>query len=176
MAFYVNGVFLGYRNQDFNQIYLVTNNQWNWLVNSGLDVSIAKQGGRVQWLASYSHQWRHVAGTWVPNDPASFIQPDAFPNDKGIGNTRGPLTTPVESNSLSGTYMAGSGQWRENVASLSGSASPLLSFFGSAALVEPGGETFHHHDVAGFGSFAHDLLRFVASAGTVKLGDQRQDG
>jgi len=117
---YEDGVFKGYRNPNFNQIYLVTNNQWNWLVYSGLDVSIAKQGGRVQWLASYNHQWRHVAGTFVPNDPASFIQPDAFPNDKGIGTTRAPLSVPIESNSLSGTYMAGSGQWRDNVVSLSG--------------------------------------------------------
>jgi hypothetical protein len=116
---YANGAFQGYRNQNLNQIYLVTNNQWNRLVYSGLDLSIAKQGGRLQWLASYNHQWRHVAGTWVPNDPASFIQPDAFANDKGIGNTRGPLATPVESNSLSGTYMAGSGQWRDNAFSLS---------------------------------------------------------
>jgi len=133
---YTSGVFRGYANPNFNQIYLVTNNQWNWLVYSGLDVSVAKQGGRVQWLASYNHQWRHVAGTWVPNDPSSFIQPGAFPNDKGIGNTRGPLSVPVESNSLSGTYMAGSGQWRDNVASLGASAvgpwgirvSPVLSF------------------------------------------------
>jgi hypothetical protein len=133
---YTNGVFRGYANQNFNQIYLVTNNQWNWLVYSGLDLSVAKQGGPIQWLASYNHQWRHVAGTWVPNDPASFIQPGAFPNDKGIGNTRGPLSAPVESNSLSGTYMAGSGQWRDNVASVSGSTqlpwgirvSPVLSF------------------------------------------------
>ena len=117
---YADGVFQGFKNQNFNQIYLVTNNRWNWLVYHGLDLSVARQGGRVQWLASYNHQWRHVAGTWVPNDPASFIQPDAFPNDKGIGNTRGPLTTPTESNSLSGTYMAGSGQWRDNAASLSG--------------------------------------------------------
>src|SRR6266566_7101203 len=119
---YVNGVFQAYKNPAFNQIYLVTNNQWNRLVYSGLDISVAKQGDRVQWLASYNHQWRHVAGTWVPNDPASFIQPGAFPNDKGIGNTRGPLSAPTESNSLSGAYMAGSGQWRENVVSLSGSA------------------------------------------------------
>jgi len=117
---YEDGVFKGYKNPNFNQIYLVTNNQWNRLVYSGLDVSIAKQGGRVQWLASYNHQWRHVAGTFVPNDPASFIQPDAFPNDKGIGTTRAPLSVPIESNSLSGTYMAGSGQWRDNVVSLSG--------------------------------------------------------
>jgi hypothetical protein len=118
---YVNGVFQGYRNQNFNQIYLVTNNRWNRLVYSGLDVSLAKGGGRIQWLASFNHQWRHVAGTWVPNDPASFIQPDGFPNDKGIGNTRGPLNSPVESNSLSGAYMAGSGQWRDNAASISAS-------------------------------------------------------
>src|SRR6185295_14567509 len=105
-------------------------------VYSGLDITLAGQGGRVQWIASYNHQWRHVAGTWVPNDPASFIQPGAFPNDKGIGNTKGPLSVPVESNSLSGTYMAGSGQWRDNVASVAANAvapwgirvSPVLLF------------------------------------------------
>jgi hypothetical protein len=118
---YTNGVFKGYTNPAFNQIYLVTNNQWNRLIYSGLDISIAKQGDRVQWLATYNHQWRHVAGTWVPNDPASFIQPGAFANDKGIGNTKAPFSTPTESNSLSGTYMAGSGQWRDDVISISGS-------------------------------------------------------
>src|SRR4029077_19918514 len=84
--------------------------------------SSAKQGDRVQWPATYNHQWRHVAGAWVPNDPASFIQPGAFPNDKGIGNTKGLTSSPIDSNSLCGTYMAGSGQWRENVASVSGNA------------------------------------------------------
>jgi len=119
---YTDGVFRGYKNPDFNQIYLVTNNQWNWLAYSGLDVSIARQGGRVQWLATYNHQWRHVAGTWVPNDPASFIQPGAFANDKGIGSTRAPLTVPLESNSLSGTYQVGAGNWRDNVVSVSANA------------------------------------------------------
>src|SRR5260221_5166471 len=119
---YVNGVFQGYQNPAFNQIYLVTNNHWNRLVYSGLDISVAKQGDRVQWLASYNHQWRHVAGTWVPNDPASFIQPSAFPNDKGIGNTRGPLSAPTESNSLSGTYQVGAGELRDKVVSVSGTA------------------------------------------------------
>ena len=57
-----------------------------------------KQTERFQALASYTHQWRHLAGTWQPNDPASFIQPDAFPNSKGIGST----TSTFESqNSLS---------------------------------------------------------------------------
>jgi hypothetical protein len=118
---YTAGVFQGYTNPNFNQIYLVTNNRWNWLVYSGLDVSVARQGARLQWLASYSHQWRHIAGTWVPNDPASFIQSGAFSNDRGIGNTKGSLSVPLDSNSLSGTYMAGSGQWRDNVFSLGGS-------------------------------------------------------
>src|SRR5262249_58043207 len=87
---YEDGVFKGYKNPNFNQIYLVTNNQWNWLVYSGLDVSIAKQGGRVQWLASYNHQWRRVARTFGANDPPPVLQADPSPPYNSVRTTRRP--------------------------------------------------------------------------------------
>jgi len=95
---YENNVFVGYRNESFNDIYKITNNVWNWPVYTFLEFQATKQTARFQALASYTHQRRRLAGTWQPNDPASFIQPDAFPNRKGIGST----TSTFESqNSLS---------------------------------------------------------------------------
>ena len=86
---YDNGVFSGYQNEEFNQIYRITNNTWNWLVYSGLEFTVTKRTANLQLIGGYTRTWDHVEGTWQPNDPASFIQPDAFPNDRGIGSFRG---------------------------------------------------------------------------------------
>ena len=95
---YEDNVFKGYRNEAFNDIFQITNNVWNWPVYTFFELLATKQTARFQGIASYTHQWRHLAGTWQPNDPASFIQPDAFPNRKGIGS----VTSTFESqNSLS---------------------------------------------------------------------------
>jgi hypothetical protein len=101
---YEGSVFKGYTNEAFNDIYKITNNVWNWPVYTFFELQATKQTARFQAIASYTHQWRHVAGTWQPNDPASFIQPDAFPNSRGIGST----TSTFESqNSLSGSASTG---------------------------------------------------------------------
>src|SRR5262245_2304837 len=84
---YEGNVFKGYRNENFNDIFRITNNDWNWPVYTFLELVATKQTARLQIIGSYTHQWRHLAGTWQPNDPASFIQPDAFPNSRGIGST-----------------------------------------------------------------------------------------
>jgi hypothetical protein len=95
---YDGGVFKGYRDEAFNDIYKITNNVWNWPVYTFLELQATKQTARFQAIGSYTHQWRHLAGTWQPNDPASFIQPDAFPNSKGIGSV---ANTTESQNSLS---------------------------------------------------------------------------
>lgn len=38
-----------------------------------------------QVLGSYTHSWSELSGTWQPGDPASFIQPNAFPFNQGLG-------------------------------------------------------------------------------------------
>jgi hypothetical protein len=106
---YEGNVFKGYANQDFNQIYLITNDSWSRYVYSGLDFSASKRTTWVQMLAGYTRGFQHVAGTWRPNDPASFIQPEAFPNDKGIGSIRGNQT-----NSLSGSADTRSPSWQKH--------------------------------------------------------------
>ena len=83
---YDGSVFKGYRNESFNDIYKITNNVWNWPVFTFFELQATKQTERFQAIAGYTYQWRHLAGTFQPNDPASFIQPDAFPNSRGIGS------------------------------------------------------------------------------------------
>ncbi len=86
---YANGRFLGYRDESQNDILLVTENTYNHPVYDAVTVQLAKNTRRLQVLANYTRQWRHMAGTWQPTDPAGFLQPNAFPNDGGIGGTSG---------------------------------------------------------------------------------------
>ena len=115
---YNGHVFEGYVDEAFNEFYIATNNGWNTPVYRSLDLSITKRTARLQGIASYVRQWRHVTGTWQPHDPASFIQPTAFANDKGIGSTAGVASAPIDANSLSGSQSASSTsasyQWRDH--------------------------------------------------------------
>ncbi|HWW83241.1 MAG TPA: TonB-dependent receptor [Vicinamibacterales bacterium] len=116
---YAGNVFAGYLNEAFNQIYQATNNRWNWPVYTSLELSVSKRTPRFQTVASYVRQWQHIAGSWQPNDPAAFIQPNAFPNDHGIGSSTGSTGSPTDANSLSGTQMTQFGttssQWQNHV-------------------------------------------------------------
>ncbi|HEX3703234.1 MAG TPA: TonB-dependent receptor [Vicinamibacterales bacterium] len=137
---YNGDVFAGYKNPAFNEIYVATNNRWNTPVYSSADVSITKRTARVEAVASYVRQWRHMDGTWQPNDPASFIQPDAFANDKGIGSSTGTAAATSDANSLSGTQMTqpvtGSGQWQDHTVRTG------LTYVGPWALILSGSYTF----------------------------------
>ncbi len=107
---YNGNVFVGYANPDFNAINRLTSNTYNWPVYTGVTLQAAREGTRWQFLADYTRQFRHMAGTWLPHDPASFIQPNAFADDKSIG-----IITGSVSNSLSGTAMTQAVQWRDHV-------------------------------------------------------------
>ena len=115
---YNGNVFEGYIDEAFNDIYMATNNRWSDPIYRSLDLSITKRTTRLQAIASYVRQWRHLTGEFQPNDPAAFIQPAAFPDDKGIGSTSGVASAPTDSNSLSGTQGASttsaSGQWQDH--------------------------------------------------------------
>lgn len=80
-----------------NSITLSTNNSWNWLVYHGLEFTVTKQAKAVNLLTTYTRVWDFVDGGWQPNDPASFLQPDAFPNEGGIGTVRGSGTNSIGS-------------------------------------------------------------------------------
>jgi hypothetical protein len=117
---YNGRVFAGYVNESVNDVYMAANNRWNTPVYSSLELSLTQRTARVQALASYVRQWRHIDGTWQPNDPAAFIQPGAFENNTGIGSSTGTATATFDSNSLSGFQMTqsvtASAQWQDHVA------------------------------------------------------------
>jgi hypothetical protein len=108
---YTGGVFSGVLDESQSLIYLNTNNQWNWFVYNGFEVTVSKRAKSLQILGSYGRNWQHIAGTWQPNDPASFIQPSAFANDRGLGSIRGSIV-----NSLAGDADTRSPSWQPHVA------------------------------------------------------------
>jgi len=70
--------------------YQQTNSTWTKYIYTGLEVTVSKaMSHNFQFLVGIHRQWQHQSGTWNPTDPARFIQPDAFPNDKGLWMTRG---------------------------------------------------------------------------------------
>jgi hypothetical protein len=113
-AIYEGGAFRGLRDPNFGQTYLLTKNIWNWVVYKAADVRVTKQTDRTQFLAGYTRRWRHIEGTWQPNDPASIIQPSAFPNDRGLGGIVGYDTY----SSLGGGFF--NIPWRDHTATAAG--------------------------------------------------------
>jgi hypothetical protein len=66
------------------------NNTWSSEVVNALEVVVAKNLSHdFQAMLSVSRQWQHLDGTWNPTDPARFIQPDAFPNDRVLPASSG---------------------------------------------------------------------------------------
>jgi outer membrane receptor protein involved in Fe transport len=130
-AIYNGAVFEGYRNPAQNEIFLVTNNEWNWPVYRALELVFTKQTARFQTVASYTRVWPYLAGTWQPNDPASFIQPDAFHLDRGLGSNDNRSASPNDS--LSTTATPSSIEWTEQVARASGVYRAPWNFLFSAS-------------------------------------------
>jgi hypothetical protein len=122
---YEGNVFKGYRDESQNEIYRATNNIWNWPIYTALELTATKRTAWIELIGSYTRQWQHLAGTWQPNDPASFIQPAAFPNDRQLGLPSGSsLSSPTEANSYSSFKLDRfvSSPWRDHLVRLGASA------------------------------------------------------
>jgi hypothetical protein len=77
-----------------------SNNTWSRLNYRAIELTVAKNMTRnFQAMAGLNRQWQHISGTWNPTDPARFIQPNAFANDKLLPMPRGNN----EDDSLSGS-------------------------------------------------------------------------
>jgi hypothetical protein len=113
---YTGGVFRGYEDVSQNAILLQTNNRWNTPIYTGVELVGSQRTRRSRFLVGYTRGFQHLDGTWQPNDPASFIQPTAFANNRGIGSIRG-----NENNSLSGTAQARNPMWIKHALRLAGS-------------------------------------------------------
>ncbi|MBI4477892.1 MAG: TonB-dependent receptor, partial [Acidobacteria bacterium] len=79
-----------------------SNNTWSKLNYRAVEITMAKSmSNNFQAMVGINRQWQHISGSWNPTDPARFIQPNAFANDKLLPMPRGNN----EENSLSyGSY------------------------------------------------------------------------
>ena len=108
---YDGGVFQGYRDPTANAIYRITNNTWNWFVYSGLELTVTKRTRNLQLIGGYTRAWDHVDGTWQPFDPAGIIEPEKFPNDRGIGSFRGGQS---DANSYTNIWNTRNSAWQDH--------------------------------------------------------------
>jgi hypothetical protein len=98
-----NQPFGGFGKVDPNRgiVFQQTNNSWSRLNYTALELTATKNMSHgLQFMAGINRQWQHMSGNWNPTDPALFIQPSAFANDKLLYMPRGnneenslPITT-----------------------------------------------------------------------------------
>jgi hypothetical protein len=96
----INGIYPSGPNQPFGgfgaidpargTIFREVNNTWSRLNYTALEITVTKNLSKgIQFMAGINRQWQHISGDWNPTDPARFIQPSAFPNDKLLYMPRG---------------------------------------------------------------------------------------
>ena len=161
-----NQPFRGFGLVDPNQgiVYKLTNNTWSAMHYRALQITVAKNLSRnFQAMAAIHQQWQHDSGTWNPTDPARFIQPDAFPNNRMLWRTRDPndhnsypgSTTAPMWNPFSyrfngtwhapggvviaGSYSVVSGGWSSWIVNQLPANDPQLAVFGPATVVSSTG-------------------------------------
>ena len=62
-----------------------TNATWTQVIVNAIEATFAKNmSNNWQIIASFTRQWQHLNGTWNPTDPARFLQPDAYPNNRDL--------------------------------------------------------------------------------------------
>jgi hypothetical protein len=144
-------------------VYQQTNNSWSRLNYTALEITITKNLSHgVQLISGINRQWQHISGDWNPHDPARYVQPDAFPNDKLLymprGNnednslpiqtgttvlTYGPTWQQYRINfgvsylmpfgvSMAGSYTIEAGPWSGPVVKQLDANDPVLALFGPA--------------------------------------------
>jgi carboxypeptidase family protein/TonB-dependent receptor-like protein len=149
-----------------------TNNSWSQLNYTALEITITKQMSQhFQAMAGINRQWQHISGDWNPHDPAKFVQPNAFANDKLLYQPRGnneenslPLTTGTNTLTygptwqqyrlnFAGTYQAPfgvtlaasytveAGPWSGAIVTLLDPTDPALAVFGPSLIRLSNGTT-----------------------------------
>ncbi|MDH4063653.1 MAG: TonB-dependent receptor [Acidobacteriota bacterium] len=91
----INGIYPSGPGQPFGGFGLVdpnrgivtrqTNATWTDVVVNALEATFAKNmSNNFQVIASVFRQWQHISGTWNPTDPARFVQPEAYDNNRDL--------------------------------------------------------------------------------------------
>ena len=161
-----NQPFGGFGLVDPNQgiVYRLTNADWHAMHYQALQITVAKNlSSNFQAMAAIHRQWQQDKGTWNPTDPARFIQPDAFPNNRMLWRTRDPndhnsypgSTTAPMWNPFSyrfngtwhapygilaaGSYSVVSGGWSSWIVKQLPANSPEIAVFGPSTVVSTTG-------------------------------------
>jgi hypothetical protein len=84
------------------------NNSWSRLNYTALEITATKNlSHNFQFIAGINRQWQHISGDWNPTDPARFIQPSAFPNNRLLYMPRGnneEVSLPLDPGTTINTY------------------------------------------------------------------------
>jgi hypothetical protein len=91
----INGIYPTGPNQPFGGfglidpnrgiVYQERNNTWTQVVITNVEATLAKNmSHNIQAVVSLTRQWDSLRGTFNPTDPAGFIQPSVFPNNREI--------------------------------------------------------------------------------------------
>ncbi len=164
-----NKPFGGFGKVDPSQglLYRLTNNSWSTTHYRALQATLTKNLTHgFQMLFTVQRQWQHLEGTWNPTDPARFIQPNAFANNKNIWRTDGvqdhnslatgnslvnnPMWNPYSVRMAgtwhapwnlvtSGSYTVVAGNWTGPVIDQLAANSPLISVFGPSTVTSSTG-------------------------------------
>jgi hypothetical protein len=144
----INGIYPSGPNQPFggfglvdpNQgiIYQERNSTWTHVVVTNVEGTLAKNmSHNFQLVLSYMKQWQHLEGTWNPTDPARFIQPGAFPDNKDLSTQ---LFGNGDQNTLSGGGRESGAAYRPYALRFAGQYFAPLNFSVAASyVIEAGG-------------------------------------
>lgn len=169
-----NKPFGGFGLVDPNQgiIYRQTNNTWSRLNYTALEITITKNLSQgIQLISGINRQWQHISGDWNPHDPARYIQPSAFPNNRLLYQPRGnnednslPITAGTNTLTygptwqkyrmnfgatyaapfgvqLAASYTIQAGPWSGAIVNQLAATDPSLAAFGPASVRLPNGTT-----------------------------------
>jgi hypothetical protein len=132
--------FLGFGRVDpnFGIIYQEQNNTWSQTVVTAYEATVAKNmSHNYQLVASFTRQYQHLTGTWNPTDPARFIQPNAFADDKDLSQQ---LFGNGESNSLTSGGQESGAAYRPYALRMAGQwAAPWSLNVGVSYVIQAGG-------------------------------------
>jgi len=150
--------------------YKQVNNSWSRLNYTALEITATKNlSHNFQFIAGINRQWQHISGDWNPTDPARFVQPGAFPNNKLLYMPRGnnedislPLTPGTTINTygptwqkyrlnfggtcyaplgvtLAASYTIEAGPWSGPITDQLAATDPQVAVFGPATVISSTG-------------------------------------
>lgn len=74
---------------DHGTVLQQTNNAWSQLIYTAIEITSTRRTDRMSATLNINRQWQHYGGDWNPNDPARYISPEKFNNDKTLNMPRG---------------------------------------------------------------------------------------